>query len=262
MIFLKLGGSLITDKNQPNTARREVIQRLADEIVQAYEANPNLKLLVGHGSGSFGHHAAKKYQTQKGASTAEDWHGFAEVWTVANRLNRIVVDSFLQAGLHVVSFPPSASVICEDNQIQQIAIEPLKYAIDVGLIPILQGDVAFDRKQGSTIVSTEQVFEFLVPDLKPSKVLLVGIEEGVYQDYPTCETLIPHIHEGNIDQFSITTSSAPDVTGGMTAKVQQAMSMCRLAKGLEVRIFSGERTGILEAAINGKPMGTLISSEL
>ena len=35
VVFLKLGGSLITDKTHPYTARHEVIARLAGEVRQS-----------------------------------------------------------------------------------------------------------------------------------------------------------------------------------------------------------------------------------
>ncbi|GAH93416.1 unnamed protein product, partial [marine sediment metagenome] len=37
--FLKLGGSLITDKTRSHTARMDVITRLAEEIARAYKKN-------------------------------------------------------------------------------------------------------------------------------------------------------------------------------------------------------------------------------
>ena len=53
-IFLKLGGSLITDKDKPYTARTQVIADIAKEIVAARKTDPDMELLIGHGSGSFG----------------------------------------------------------------------------------------------------------------------------------------------------------------------------------------------------------------
>ena len=47
LVFIKLGGSVITDKTQPETARPEVIQRLAREVASARLARPELQLLLG-----------------------------------------------------------------------------------------------------------------------------------------------------------------------------------------------------------------------
>jgi isopentenyl phosphate kinase len=107
MIFLKLGGSLITDKAVPETARIEVLSRLGAEIAAARRADPSLRILVGHGSGSFGHVAAAAFRTHEGASTSKEWRGFAAVWRSANRLNRLVVDALADAGNPVSpSLPP------------------------------------------------------------------------------------------------------------------------------------------------------------
>ena len=38
--YLKLGGSLITDKNIPRSADRLTIERLAHEIAAAWQENP------------------------------------------------------------------------------------------------------------------------------------------------------------------------------------------------------------------------------
>ena len=55
LIFLKLGGSLLTDKTGTEALRADTLQRLAAEIAAARAADPQLRLVLGHGSGSFGH---------------------------------------------------------------------------------------------------------------------------------------------------------------------------------------------------------------
>jgi hypothetical protein len=68
--FLKLGVSLVTDKTRAYTARHERLARLASEVRQALDAAPDLRLVVGHGSGSFGHWAARPHGTRpSGAAT-------------------------------------------------------------------------------------------------------------------------------------------------------------------------------------------------
>ena len=51
LTFLKLGGSLITDKTHPRTPRPESLARLASEIAAALGEDPALALILGHGSG-------------------------------------------------------------------------------------------------------------------------------------------------------------------------------------------------------------------
>jgi isopentenyl phosphate kinase len=60
IVLVKLGGSLITDKTRPETVRAETLARLASEIAGAFPACRE-RLVVAHGSGSFGHVAAERH---------------------------------------------------------------------------------------------------------------------------------------------------------------------------------------------------------
>ncbi|TET53786.1 MAG: uridylate kinase, partial [Anaerolineales bacterium] len=119
-LFVKLGGSLITDKSSPSTARPEVIERIAAETREALDSDPGLRLLLGHGSGSFGHWAAKPYSTRQGVHTPDGWRGYAQVAAAAAKLNGIVTATFLAAGVPVLSFQPSASARCKDGVLHHL----------------------------------------------------------------------------------------------------------------------------------------------
>src|SRR5207237_970030 len=118
-IFLKLGGSLITDKRQPETPRLDVIQRLAAEIAEVRRQNQAQRLVIGHGSGSFGHVYAKRHGTRVGVHTPEQWLGFAATADAAARLNRIMVSALLAVGVPAWSIQPSAVLRCSDGRIVQ-----------------------------------------------------------------------------------------------------------------------------------------------
>lgn len=260
LVFLKLGGSLITDKSRAQTARADVLARLANEIAVAHSTRPHMQLLVGHGSGSFGHIEAHKHGTRQGVGTREQWRGYAEVAAIANRLNRLVFDALWAAGLPVLNFPPSASTVAEDGIVAGMALTPIRNALEYGLIPLVHGDVAYDRVRGGTIVSTEDVFGYLSAQLGPSRILLAGIELGVYKTYPGGH-LFRDINADNIDDVrrSLRGSDATDVTGGMESKVLGMFEQVRARPGLQIRIFSGQIAGHLSAALlNELEMGTVI----
>ena len=259
MIFLKLGGSLITDKSQPETPRTKVIKRLATEIAYALDQRPELRLLIGHGSGSFGHPPASRHKTHLGATSHAEWIGFAEVWAAAQRLNRLVIDSLIAAGLPAIAFPPSSSSITEDGAILEMAHEPIHQALIAGLIPVVYGDVAFDRSRGSTIVSTEKIFAYMARHLRPQRILLAGLDPGVYMNYPDSEEIFATVTLDDVATIQFAEAEAPDVTGGMWSKVQEALALAQDYPGLEVRIFSGDEPGaVLHALLDGTP-GTLIT---
>ena len=264
LYFLKLGGSLITDKNKPHTPRTRVIARLANEMVEARRLNPDLQLVVGHGSGSFGHTAGDKYHTRQGVHTPAEWLGFSEVWQAARALNQIVVESLYEAGLPVFAFPPSAAVIAQDGQVSRWDIQPLRAALTAGLVPLVNGDVVFDNLLGGTILSTEDLFSFLARQLWPQRILLAGLEKGVWADYPVCRNLIAAITPQSYPELaaSVAGSAAIDVTGGMAQKVKSMLALVDQLPGTEALIFSGRQPGQVRQALLGAVPGTLICQAL
>ena len=262
IIFLKLGGSLITEKAQSATPRLDVISRLAREIAVALRDLPGLGLVLGHGSGSFGHVPAQKYGTRQGVFTPVEWLGFAEVWRQAHTLNRLVMDALFKEGLSVLSFAPSAMVLARSGHVVRWEPSNLQRTVEKGLIPVVYGDVVFDQMQGGTILSTEDLFDYLAPIFKPQRILLAGMEPGVWGDFPACTHILSEINSGNIVslQPGLAGSVATDVTGGMASKVQQSLGLCKRIPGLQVSIFSAEKPGVLEAALGGAYPGTRIQA--
>jgi isopentenyl phosphate kinase len=266
LVFVKLGGSVITDKARPETARPEVIGRLASEVAHALAARPDLRLVLGHGSGSFGHVVARRYRTADGVSSPADWQGFAEVAAVAARLNRIVTDAFLAAGIPVWSLQPSASAWCRAGELVSLEVAPVREALARGLVPLVYGDVALDELQGGTIVSTEQLFANLARCFHPARVILVGAVDGVFPVDPWRDPSASPISEisaqnWKVVQAALGGSHATDVTGGMLSKVEEMLALVREQPDLVVHLLSGERAGALEGALlhaTGAVGGTVI----
>src|SRR3989344_5770468 len=105
LILIKLGGSVITDKSKPFTARETVIRHLA-KTVRAEYIDKNTDLIIGHGAGSFAHVPAAKYQTQKGLINKNSIWGFCQTADAAVQINRIVIREFLKLKIPVASFAP------------------------------------------------------------------------------------------------------------------------------------------------------------
>ena len=251
LVFVKLGGSLITDKEVKATARPEVIRRLAAEVRRALEGNGGLRLVLGHGSGSFGHMVAQRYHVQTGVT---DWRGYAETGAAATRLNRIVTDMFLEAGVPVVSIQPSASARCRGGELRALDVYPVEAALQHGLVPLVYGDVALDDLWGSTIISTETIFAYLAYHLCPQRILLVGEVRGLYSVDPHHDPqacLVPLLWASRVEQVQsvLGGSHGVDVTGGMRTKVQGMVDLVRAVPDLQVALLSGLEPGLLERTL-------------
>ncbi len=261
MIFLKLGGSAITDKNREATARPDVIRRAARQVKRAVTAGSSLPLLLGHGSGSFGHFAAKRF----GFGQSGNWRAYAQTGAAAARLTRIVTDIFLEEDVSLVAMQPSASARCRDGELVALSVEPIQTALAHGLVPLVHGDVSFDETRGMTIASTEMVFSYLAPLLRPSTVILAGIVDGVYSGDPLADSsarLIREITPASFPEIEsqLRGSHGVDVTGGMIGKVRIMLALVQREPSIQVRITSALEEGLIEEALRNPAMdaGTLI----
>lgn len=260
LIFLKLGGSLITDKNTARLARTEELNRLVVEIASALASQRGLRLLLGHGSGSFGHIPAKKFGTRDGVWSEEQWRGFAEVWHDARALNNIVMDCLHQHRIPAVAFAPCSMARTASHKIISWDIAQIESSLKNGVVPVIYGDVVFDTEIGGTILSTEEQFEYLSAELKPARILLAGIEAGVWRDFPARKSLFSTISAGDITDIEATlaASESPDVTGGMRSKVMSMIQLVENGDCDQVEIFSGIEPGNLLRALGGEKVGTRI----
>jgi isopentenyl phosphate kinase len=264
--YLKLGGSLITDKRVPLKPRPRVIHRLAREIAAARRARPDHQLILGHGSGSFGHVVGRRYRIREGVRDADGWRGFAETGYIAGQLNRLVLAALLRAGVPAISFPPSALVTCSDGQIIGFHARPIMAALNQGLVPLLFGDVAFDEVRGGVIVSTEEVFVALADILPPEHLSLAGVVDGIYTGDPLRDpaaSRIPHIRVSELGAWEevLAGSHGVDVTGGMASKVRAMAALIRRYPQLHVHFLSGEVPGRLQQHLMDphRPLGTILT---
>ena len=261
-VFVKMGGSLITDKDCPYTAREQVIAQLAMETRRVLDAIPSLALLLGHGSGSFGHWAARPYETRQGVHTQAEWVGYAQVAAAAARLNRIVTDTFLAAGVPVLSLPPSASARCRNYVMTELNTGPIHRALAHGLVPLLYGDVALDDIHGGTIVSTEDIFVYLAEELHPARIVLAGDAPGVIGPQ---ESVVPRITPSTLPELStaLAGSASVDVTGGMADKVARMVALVQRHPATVVHIISGRQPGTLTGLLQDPtlPIGTRIVAD-
>ncbi len=278
LVFLKLGGSLITDKTQPYTPLLDVMDDLALQIKTALQTHPNLRLVLGHGAGSFGHVPASEYKTRDGLplppkstplshrerdETEENyWEGFAEVWYQASSLNRYVMKALHNAGVHAIALPPSASVIASDGQVSLWDTTPIRMALATGIVPVVFGDTVFDEVRGGTILSTEDLFLSLAAALSPERILLAGLEAAVWADFPERTKIVETITPQSFHEIKagVGKSAAADVTGGMESKVKQMLEVIEANPEMTIQIFSGVEPGNIVRALTGETLGTLITA--
>lgn len=96
-------------KQKLETPRPETISAVAQHIKEALSTSKG-SVVVVHGAGSFGHQQASTYRVAQGPLTDPDVHrGFAITRASVTKLNNIVVESLVQAGVPAVGISPFGS---------------------------------------------------------------------------------------------------------------------------------------------------------
>lgn len=268
--LVKLGGSLITDKERPESSRDETIRRLASEIAGSLgsdrRSGPS-RLVLGHGSGSFGHVAAARHRIHEGFGAppgqggdddrAERLAGACEVQGRAAELHRRVLAALRDAGVPAFSIAPSSALVTDGGRPVRLATESFRLALAAGLVPVTYGDLVMDRAQGCAIASTETVFAILAAELRRrdhalDRVLWAGVTDGVLNAEGRT---IPEVRgqDGEAALAAAGPAAGTDVTGGMRHRLESALSLAR--DGVESLIFDGTVPGRLAAALRREPVG-------
>ena len=261
VVLLKLGGSLITEKSRRETARPDVIARLAGEIARVAGRIPE-RIVLGHGSGSFGHMAAQEHGIAGGLRSPGQLPGISRTQERAAALHREVMSALAAAGLSPFSIAPSSCFVFAGGRPAELADEPLRLALANGLLPVVYGDVVMDREQGVAIASTERVLVALARllpkrGLPVHRVLWLGETDGVYD---ADGNTIPRLSAEDFEEASkaIGSPAGTDVTGGMRHRVETALELARL--GIRSVLFNGLTPGLLERALLGESVpGTEVS---
>lgn len=268
-VLIKLGGSLITDKTGTEVVRRSILRRLAGEIAAA--ACEGVRLVVGHGSGSFGHAAATSGAWLRGAK-APDAETAARTQDAAARLHREVISALLEAGAPGYSLAPGSMMTCPGGRVVLGSIAPLVAALEAGLVPVTFGDVVLDpgdasedgEVAGARIVSTEAVFLALAPELRArghavDAALWLGITPGIldasgrpFESVGRAEAaaVLKGLKRGDAGE------GVRDVTGGMRHRLETALSLADL--GVRSVIADGREEGVIAAAFEGSIEGTTV----
>jgi isopentenyl phosphate kinase len=255
---LKIGGSVITDKNGELAARTEVINRLAEEIAKANVKN----LIIVHGGGSFGHPTAQKYGIKDGLKDDQQKVGFAETHHVMTVLNGLVMDALVWHNVPAVSLAPSCCVVTENGRIKNFEDTILKTLLKMGFTPVLYGDATLDEKLGFTILSGDQIVSHLARKFNAHKIVIGVDVDGLYDADPKATKnakLYAHLtlRELKEMQGKLGRSAVADVTGGMLGKVTELIPA--IEEGIPVTIVNATKANhVYRALIGEKVEGTII----
>ena len=243
MILIKLGGSIITNKEKPLSARRKTIDNLAKNLKKIQEP-----IIIVHGGGSYGHYWSVKYDMHT-KERKYDLRGVSIVKNSMIELNKIILDSFLKNKLKPYCLPPTDFMT--GNKPIPKKVKEIGKISKSGLIPVTYGDALWYGQNKTFILSGDKIMTHLAKILKPKLCIFALNEDGVYADLKSKKL----IHELKGERPSISENKM-DVTGGMTRKIEEASKISKM--GMNVFFVNGNKPErIVKAVKNRKFEGTL-----
>ncbi len=219
LVVLKLGGSVITYKNNPMTPDLAAINRLTKEISDVN----NEQLIIVHGGGSFGHPLAKQYKIKDGYRESLQIQGFTKTHQAMTKLNRLVVDALIQNNVAPFPVSPSSCIITKSGRIQTFCDSAIVYLLKNNFVPVLFGDVVLDTDIGFTILSGDQLVVSLANKFKAKKIIFGVDVDGLFTGDPKTNERAQLIQSITFNKLGPLISkiekTKADVTGGMFGKI-------------------------------------------
>ncbi|ABR54853.1 aspartate/glutamate/uridylate kinase [Methanococcus vannielii SB] len=254
--ILKLGGSILCDKNVPYSINWENLQNIGIEIKEALEyyrkEEINLKLIIVHGGGSFGHPVAKKYL--KNGKFVDMGKGYWEIQKAMRKFNNIVIDELQNFEIPVVSIQPSSFITFDKDLNLRFDTNAIEKMLEKDLIPVIHGDIVIDERENNfKIFSGDHALPHLSKKLNPDLSLHASDVDGVWD---TKFKVIEKIDSSNINKVleSLKPSNKEDVTGGMHLKVMECYNL-----GVKTIIFNGSKKRNIYNALLKNVKGTSIN---
>ena len=213
---LKLGGSLITDKERAETLDGAALGAAADAIATAAD-----DLALVHGAGSFGHHYAEKHGVSVTAGTADAGAAF-EIHGSMTTLNRFVLSRLHDRDVPALPVHPLSAGARDTNGALDMPIPAVERLLGEGFVPVSHGDVIAHEAHGTTIISGDEVVVRFAEGLDADRVGLCSTVDGVYD---ADGAVIDRIDDFDSVADALGGSDATDVTGGMAGKVRTLLDL-------------------------------------
>ena len=241
-VVLKLGGSVVTEKSEPETVDEAALGRAADAVADTDEG-----LVIVHGGGSFGHHHAAEY----GVSTTDGTHDAAGVGAIhgaMKRLNDAVVSALTDRGVPAVPVHPFSAASRDADGRLALPTEQVRTLLAEGFVPVLHGDLVAHRGEGATVLSGDELVVELAPAVEADRVGVCSTVPGVLDGDGE---VIDRITDFGEVASALGASETTDVSGGMAGKVRALLSLASPA-----HVFGPEALGTF---LDGDNPGTTVA---
>lgn len=236
---LKIGGSVITEKNRERVARKNQIERIAREISQDAK-----NLILIHGAGSYGHPLVRRGETPLAMHES------------VKELNRPFVCALDRAGVKAMPVHPMGCVVMRNERIKSMMTAQISALLRRGYTPVLHGDVTVDETKNFAILSGDQIAVYLAKEFHAARVGMGTDVDGILVD----GSVVRKMNSCDFRRIKkhIGSSGGIDVTRGMLGKVEELIKLAE--SGIPSCVFNATKENTVRKFLAGKDTGGTVIS--
>lgn len=254
-LVLKLGGSLVTDKSRPYCLRAGVLKAVSKEIKECLDLGLVQRLAIVHGVGSYGHPPVIQYKLHKGFVDPGQLLPISCTQSKVNELRGLITAELQGQGIPVNLFHTSSIAISERGKMIDMDLRAVKGFMDIGMVPVLGGDMVYDLDMGFSVGSGDQVAAILARELGATDLVLATDVAGVFNADPKANAdaqLLKELSLSDLRAVDFSLGDGRDASGTMRGKLSAlAVLEPELREGLKLNIVSMMRPGRLKALLQG-----------
>lgn len=250
---IKLGGSVITDKDEPLSINVPALLGIGEEIAAAMRET-DLSLAIVHGGGSYGHPSVRECLDRKGVI---DEPCYVRTTYLMSELSLTVTQVLIAAGVPAVMLT-TRSVCAVKSGRPDCGLGIAAEMAGRGLVPVLFGDGVLSD-DGYEVISGDDIVWLLAKAMGDAEVVFVTDVDGIFDKDPRKAPdarLLTEVSASEAMSF-VGGSGKTDVTGGMRSKLVKGL---KHARGWgKAYVVNGGRRWNLFNLLTGKPfIGTVV----
>ena len=264
LTILKLGGALLTDKTQPYTLRPGVPAQVVDELRACRDDGLIERLIIVHGVGSFGHPPVVAHKLHKGFQTPAQLIHLTEAQNRVMELRLTLAQACRHADLPVATILPSSCMTADGFVRQEMFLDAVGGFLDLGMIPVLGGDVLVDRRAGFSVHSGDAIAVDLARHFGATRLVFATAVDGIYTRDPAQDPDAVRLAQFSLGQAAsgaaqLARQARVDASGAMAGKLDAVRRAAdAMDAGLRVDVISMLTPGNLAALLRGVAVGTQV----
>ncbi len=258
LTIIKLGGALLTDKSVPYTSTNAIIKEMAREIKECIDSGLIEDLIIVHGVGSFGHPPVLEHKLHHGFQGTHQLIPLSQTQLSVNKFRIFLTNELIDVGIPVNLLHSSSIFASEKMRISDFFLDSIKGFLSIGMVPLIGGDMIFDKNMGFCVGSGDQISTLLSKELMADRMIFATDVSGIHEKDPKLVPDSPIIKNLNVKDLeevinNMDNSILKDASGAMKGKLKSLVALKdQILNGFEISIISMNSYGNLISLLKGE----------